>query len=201
MDLKQCATIASALVVCAVFSSPVAAHAELSRVSLDSSDSIEVCQGNSLSTSDANGQQISGRELDLSLRQVQNLCNAGVGSVITFEQYADAVDSGLSLTGEYANVVAQINNQPSKMGISAYANSIPLDGRRKELSCIYRMQPTDGPATSWEACGTAETSASSYLTTRGNDFCPVPGSRWEAVADLYVDDRLTQSDTAVAVAV
>jgi hypothetical protein len=36
--------------------------------------------------------------------------------------------------------------------------------------------------------------------TRGNDFCLVPGTRWEAVADLYANGSLRQSDAAAAVA-
>ena len=159
-----------------------------------------VCPGNSLSSLDETGAPLSALDLKLAFAQVQHLCEAGVGSTMSFDEYDSSLASPDSLTSEYANVVAQINNRPGLMGISAYANSIPLDGRTKELSCIYRMQPVSGPATPWESCGAETTSSSTYLTTRGNDFCPVLGTRWEAVADLYVNGNLTQSDSAIAVA-
>ncbi|SDZ16006.1 hypothetical protein SAMN05216554_2700 [Herbiconiux ginsengi] len=132
--------------------------------------------------------------------QVRHLCDAGVGSAITFEQYLHAIDASEQFTS-YANVVAQINASPGLMGISAYANSIPRDGKRKQLSCIYRMQPMSGPSTSWQSCGTSGPSTTStYLTTRGNDFCPVKGTRWEAIADLYVNGSIVQSDGDIKVA-
>ncbi|GLK19029.1 hypothetical protein GCM10017602_35110 [Herbiconiux flava] len=166
----------------------------------ESTQPLNVCDGNTLSTVDHDGEQLSDEALDLALRQVRQLCDAGVGSAISIDEYIDSVERDAQLTDDYANVVAQINTRPGNMGISAYANSIPLDKLRKELSCIYRMQPVTGPSTSWESCGSESTSTGTYLTTRGNDFCPVPGTRWEAVADLYVNGSLKQSDGAIAVA-
>lgn len=199
MNLKS---ILMSVVVVAAVTATMGSTAAAGAVTPDEGNArhVELCAGNTLSTVRPDGQMLIAEELDLALRQVQHLCDAGVGTSITFQEYLDGLESEAQLTDDYANVVAQINNRPGNMGISAYANSIPLDSRKKELSCIYRMQPVTGPSTSWESCGAASTSTETYLTARGNDFCPVVGTRWEAVADLYVNGSLKQSDGAIAVA-
>ncbi|MGA1838223.1 hypothetical protein VD659_14980 [Herbiconiux sp. 11R-BC] len=191
--------VAAVVIALAVGGAIPAARASVDGDFAKGSD-IAICGGNSLSTTDAQGAPLDPEALNLARSQVQNLCDAGVGSAITFEQYLQAIDDSQQFTS-YANVVAQINSSPGRMGISAYANSIPRDGKTKELSCIYRMQPVAGPSTSWQGCGTdGPSTTSSYLTTRGNDFCPVKGTRWEAIADLYVNGSLKESDGDIKVA-
>ncbi|MFB2583022.1 hypothetical protein ACEXQD_17370 [Herbiconiux sp. P15] len=161
---------------------------------------VELCDGNSLVTTDAEGQPLSSEVVAVAMAQVQHLCDVGVGSSITMEEYLASIDHPEQLRS-YANVVAQINSRPGNMGISAYANSIPRDKKTKVLGCIYRMQPVTGPSKAWSSCGTAGPSTTStYLTTRGNDFCPVKGTRWEAIADLSVNGSIVQSDSEVKVA-
>ncbi|PPF12703.1 hypothetical protein [Rathayibacter rathayi] len=165
-------------------------------------DVMTVCEGNSLSTLDSSGAPLPQEQIDVLVRQLKGLCDASVGTSREFgEDTSYRLDAEAKQSdGFYANVAAQINAGPGVMGISAYANSIPLDGKEKELGCIYRQQDFDGPAVPWESCGAASATSQTYLTTRGNELCPVPGTRWEAMASLYADGVLMGQDTAVALA-
>jgi hypothetical protein len=204
MKKSQAWTIALGITAASLVGGSGASATNLTPPSASSTDSnvITVCEGNSLSTVDDAGNLIPSDELDVLVRQVDALCDAGVGSAQTFEEYSSSqlgIEARAS-GGEYANVAAQINVGPGVMGISAYANSIPLDGKEKELGCIYRQQDFDGPAETWQSCGAAGTTSQTYLTTRSNEFCPVPGTRWEAMATLYADDIKMEEDLAVAIA-
>jgi hypothetical protein len=130
------AGIAALSLLAAFVLTPVAASASEDAVP----DTIEVCAGNSLETSTAPGESMTQREIALAVRQLEDMCSAGVGTTITFEKYLE-LDPG-EAAYDYANVVAQIRTRPGAMSIVAYANAIPRDGKTKELSCIYRLSPS-----------------------------------------------------------
>jgi hypothetical protein len=181
---------------------PSASAAQRGQPPLVPDQEISLCPGNSLSITDhTTGEPLSQAEIAAATRQIERLCEAGVGTTQTFEEYAASERSAAPVPQglEYANVVAQILTRPGSMSIMGYANAVPINGRVHELSCIYRQQNVDGPGVPWESCGAASTTSSS-MTTRGNEFCPVPGTRWESLASLYADDVWKQDDGAVAIA-
>jgi hypothetical protein len=140
------------------------------QVPTDSSDAdgvIEVCEGQTLNTLGADGDRLDESTIRLNLASVRRMC-AG---------------DGASVETSY-NVVAHIsyNSATNTMGVSAYANSLPY--ATYALSCIYRDEPVSGKAGSWSDCGVVR-GKNTYFTTRGNYWCPVPGTRWHVNATLF----------------
>lgn len=128
---------------------------------------IEVCEGQTLNTLDADGDRLDETTIRLNLASVSRMC-AG---------------DEVSVEASY-NVVAHIsyNSATNTMGVSAYANSLPY--ATYALSCIYRDEHVSAKAGSWSDCGVVR-GKNTYFTTRGNYWCPVPGTRWHVNATLF----------------
>ncbi|MFE6255859.1 hypothetical protein [Agromyces sp. NPDC057865] len=131
------------------------------------STSVEVCEGNTLSTVGPDGQIMDGAAIRLHIIHVQYLCE----------------QQGEEITDSAYNVVAQLtyNSSTGWMSTMGYANSLPY--AEYQLACTYRHEPVSGAPGQWLSCG-ERTATGTSLTTRGNSWCPVPGTRWHSSALL-----------------
>lgn len=148
-----------------------------------SDDWIQVCGEQALKATDDLGRPLPDGTLRLHLQTIQRMCD---------DEKMDAAAP--------ANVGAIIGYTPASgvMLVRAIANSLPR--ATYALSCLYRYEPVSGNAGAWQDCGVVR-DTNTYLATRGNEWCPVPGTRWRVNAALYnSSDRLIGTDDAWKVA-
>ncbi len=140
---------------------------------------VVVCQNNSVSTTDEDGEPLDEARLEQIVAEVQQICDEQQA-----EDPEDSSDESVTpfAAKTYYNVRALITYRGSTMGINGYANSLPY--AKYSLSCIYRAEPVSGAAAAWQSCG-AVTGKATSLTTSTVLFCPTPGTRFHARATLY----------------
>lgn len=145
---------------------------------------IEVCANNTVSTVDANGSPITQARVDQMVAQVKRMCAA-----------SKAAGPAPLSTSTYYNVVALISQSSSgTISIGAYANSLPY--AYYTLDCIYRSEPVVGASGAWTDCGVVSGTNTSLSTRTNLFFCPAPGTRYHAHAELFNRSytKLAQND-------
>jgi hypothetical protein len=185
MKFTLISTSVLAIAVLLIPFTPASAHAGPSEAAPKhiNADLIEVCEAHTLDPTDDLGNRLPEDTIQLHLMAVQSMCDA--------EGPEAAAPSNVGAIAAYTPA-------SGAMLVRAYANSLPR--ATYALSCIYRYEPVSGSAGAWQDCG-AVRDTNTYLTTRGNEWCPVPGTRWRVNASLFnANDRLIGSDDAWKVA-
>lgn len=131
---------------------------------------VTVCEGNDLSLLNRDGSRLPIESIAINISVISSRCGT---MPLTTPQ--------LRFTGYLA---ARLNYVASSgfLFISADASSLVRGNYR--ISCIYRSEPVSGKSGAWQDCTAINGYSTTFLSTATITFCPVPGTRWHAIATL-----------------
>jgi hypothetical protein len=152
---------------------------------------VTVCPGVRLNLDDPSGKPLPIAEQKSSINALSYRCDHPGQSSSVISAPAGAESRGAtpdaSIGKNGGEVLMHIQVAPGDLRLSASANSMSY-GTHRTLSCDYSI----GGGT-YQSCGRAS-GPGTYLLTRTDEFCPVPGKRVDGIAEIawgsvaYYDD-------------
>ena len=151
---------------------PAHANANLEPKTLFKSDAsvVTVCEGNELSLLNRDGIRLPIESIAINISVISSRCGK-----------APLSNPQLRIAGYLA---ARLNYVASTGLLFISADASSLVRGNYTISCIYRVEPVSGRSGPWQDCTAISGYNTTYLSTATIVFCPVPGTRWHAIATL-----------------